>query len=399
MERDNDCGTKCPLLEQDTDAEHHNQSQDSLLRSCTRTHATDEHRLLLDSSTKHSGIGEDSESSSIGGASSLQFYECDEAEGEDPISGRHVMRQVHLSDPALQAAPSSSTAAVCSTPSATEEHSHGTNGPQREEPAHPAMISRRTAGDDSLSQAHTETPSVLIEMRSIEADMPSSRVSPAKGPGSNERHCFICLQDGDADNSLIACCTQCYACTHILCWREWRHSQCITGLRSRLLGHRTHTNNLLRCTICKTGTAVVSGEEDRLQWMGKLLCGGDNNSEDTGIWGSDLLAVPARREDSDEEHDASLEDLVDTRTCFAFIVYLVILILGIVVATALIVIQRFYAGDVVLCCVIGLYELSILQMVAIAVMRRRSALIASAHAAADVELHAREAREVASVAV
>jgi len=38
-------------------------------------------------------------------------------------------------------------------------------------------------------------------------------------------------------------------------------------------------------------------------------------------------------------------------------------------------------------------------MVAIAVMRRRSALIASAHAAADVELHAREAREVASVAV
>ena len=78
--------------------------------------------------------------------------------------------------------------------------------------------------------------------------------------------------------------------THRRCWREWRNNQHRTALRSHLLGLlgteewvrepfeqsknsaracslvgrlRIQTNHMLRCTICKSGTAMVEGEEAR----------------------------------------------------------------------------------------------------------------------------------------
>mmetsp|Transcript_24858 Transcript_24858/g.70767 ORF Transcript_24858/g.70767 Transcript_24858/m.70767 type:complete len:359 (+) Transcript_24858:135-1211(+) len=198
-------------------------------------------------------------------------------------------------------------------------------------------------------------------------DSPLSRSS-----NGGERHCFICL-DGDKDSPLIRCCSTCYACTHTRCWREWRNSQRLTALRSRLLGLRMQSNNLLRCTICKSGTAVLAGEEGGLQWMNDLLCGVEGGR-----------AVPLHQpqphagQDSDENDDVQLDDLVDMRTCLALMAYLGVLVLVLIIACVLIVTQRFYAGDVVLCCIIALYELSVLQVVALTVARRRSSMLASA---------------------
>jgi len=263
----------------------------------------------------------------------------------------------------------------------------------------------------------TEAPSrgeVVIEMQTLvpqpegaacppgEAREDSVGVEPqAQAPrarGSSDRHCFICLQDGGKDSPLVRCCSTCYACTHLSCWREWRNNQRITALRSRLLGLRMQTNNLLRCTICKSGTAVLAGEEDGLEWMNELLCGNEpghaGQGDDTGpgrVFGGAFGHI-----DSDEDGDAQLEDLVDMRTCFALAVYLAVLILVLLVACTLIVMQQFYAGDVVLCCIIALYELSVLQIVALAVARRRSAMVsaaASTEQGNDVESQ-RSAREL-----
>mmetsp|Transcript_63625 Transcript_63625/g.99071 ORF Transcript_63625/g.99071 Transcript_63625/m.99071 type:complete len:454 (+) Transcript_63625:65-1426(+) len=231
-----------------------------------------------------------------------------------------------------------------------------------------------------------------VEMRSlVRADSP--RLSPTGGvltspisqtalpsargraPSSIERYCFICLDD-DKDTPLTSCCTTCFAAVHVGCWREWRNNQRITALRSRLLGLRMQTNHLLRCTICKSGTALVAGEEDGLEWMNELLCGsGDVDEGARGIIGH---TGQMRRDESDEDGDAQLEDLVDMRTCLALVVYLGVLLLVLLIACVLIVMQRFYAGDVILSCIIILYELSVLQIVALAIARRRGMLSGSA---------------------
>merc|ERR1719487_208 len=115
-----------------------------------------------------------------------------------------------------------------------------------------------------------------------------------------DRQCFICLQDEESEE-LVKCCTTCYARTHVRCWREWRNNQRITALRSRLLGLRMQTNHLLRCTICKSGTAVVAGEEDGLEWMNELLCGGgeQGQGEDAGVANLGRLANAATGRQND----------------------------------------------------------------------------------------------------
>eukprot|EP00434_Breviolum_minutum_P041327 symbB.v1.2.036765.t1/scaffold5262.1/size29222/2 len=184
----------------------------------------------------------------------------------------------------------------------------------------------------------------------------------------DDRQCFICLQEGEKDNPLVSCCSTCYACTHRRCWREWRNNQHRTALRSHLLGLRMQTNHMLRCTICKSGTAMVEGEENGLSWMNELMCGGEPS--ENSLLGR-LVALGNRREDSDEDPEAQLEDLIDTRTCVALVIYLGLLIVAIIIACLLIVTQGFWAGDVVLCCIIALYELSVLQLVMLAILRRR----------------------------
>lgn len=126
---------------------------------------------------------------------------------------------------------------------------------------------------------------------------------------------------------------------------------------------------------------MVAGEEDNLGWMNELLCGaGDVSGGEEG--GARTIQLnPLRQDDSEDDRDAQLEDLVDMRTCCALAVYLGVLVLVLIIACVLIVSQRFYAGDVVLCCIIVLYELSVLQVVAVAVARRRSAAVMTAAAA------------------
>jgi len=220
-------------------------------------------------------------------------------------------------------------------------------------------------GGEEAVELRQYSPPALGEALSAGASGASPTSEDELGP-PGERHCFICL-DGDKDFPLVRCCTTCYACTHTRCWREWRNSQRLTALRSRLLGLRMQNTNLLRCTICKSGTAVLAGEEGGLQWMNDLL-NGENRQRQT----------PPPGHESDDNDYLQFDDLVDMRTCMALLAYVGLLLLVVIIACVLIITQRFYAGDVVLCCTIALYELSVLQVVALTIGRRRGAMLAAA---------------------
>lgn len=278
---------------------------------------------------------------------------------EEPLP-RVMQHSASSSAPSRFAASSSSTA--------RSSHGDGCAQAVSETEQTLAFVAEHRGGDD-LEKAGA------IEMQNLDAESEGNGALPSQGRGSSDRRCFICLMDGDKDNALKPCCSTCYACTHASCWREWRNNQRITTLRSRLLGQRTRTEHFLRCTICKSGTAVLNGEEDGLEWMHEFLCGGESATADRGRVNPDGLL---RRHDSDEEDDITIEDLVDRRTCLALLVYLGIIILVLIIACALLVGRRFYAGDIVLCSIIALYELSVLQVVALAVARRRGMLVAAA---------------------
>ncbi|CAJ1447601.1 unnamed protein product [Effrenium voratum] len=239
-----------------------------------------------------------------------------------------------------------------------------------------------------------EKESVIIEMQSMDLEDQSREPLPVVSAGSSnparqgdDRNCFICLQDSDKDNPLVSCCSTCYARTHRRCWREWRNNQHRTALRSHLLGLRMQTSHMLRCTICKSGTALVEGEENGLSWMNELMCGGEPS--ENSLLGR-LVALGNRREDSDEDPEAQLEDLIDTRTCVALVIYLGVLSIAIVVACVLIVTQGFWAGDVVLCCIIALYQLSVLQLVLLAILRRRDTALGVSRQPPAEETNVRE---------
>mmetsp|Transcript_192 Transcript_192/g.461 ORF Transcript_192/g.461 Transcript_192/m.461 type:complete len:357 (+) Transcript_192:37-1107(+) len=254
-----------------------------------------------------------------------------------------------------------------------------------EEQADRLQSDRRHADDakrrPNESSDRREAEAVSVEMQSLaEVDHSREPLPVVSAASSNavrqgdDRNCFICLQDGDKDNPLVSCCSTCYARTHRRCWREWRNNQHRSALRSHLLGLRMQTNHMLRCTICKSGTAMVEGEENGLSWMNELMCGGEPS--ENSLLGR-LIALGNRRDDSDEDPEAQLEDLIDTRTCVALVIYLGVLIVAIVVSCVLIVTRGFWAGDVVLCCIIALYELSVLQLVLLAILRRRDTTLAA----------------------
>lgn len=230
-----------------------------------------------------------------------------------------------------------------------------------------------TAAASSASAApHDGATSASIEMRNVADSTDASAAAPQLYSQEYERTCFICLGEAEPNNPLVSCCSTCYASTHLRCWREWRNNQRITTLRSRLLGLRTQTNHLLRCTICKSGTSVVAGEEDRLEWINELLFGGDGDSART------VPLIGGQRRDDDEDGEGQLLDIADIRTCVALVIYLALLVVVLMVACVVIVGRRFYAGDVILCCVIAVYELSVLLIAVLAVVRRRGAMVASA---------------------
>ena len=165
----------------------------------------------------------------------------------------------------------------------------------------------------------------------------------------------------------------------------------------------------------------MSNDQNGLSWMNELMCGGEPS--ENSLLGR-LVALGNRREDSDEDPEAQLEDLIDTRTCVALVIYLGMLIMAIIISCVLIVTQgvgvskrerkrekkrehkqkneqrqaksaknasktmsleQFWAGDVVLCCVIALYELSVLQLVVLAILRRRDIAGATARPADEAQ--------------
>jgi len=208
----------------------------------------------------------------------------------------------------------------------------------------------------------------MIEMQDKSQQLQEPAQHIQCGHGITERHCFICLQDGDGDNPLVSCCSTCYGYTHVTCWHEWRTNQQMTALRSRLLGPYMQTNNLLQCTICKSGTAVVPGEEDGLEWMNELLY-----SSDSGVDNS--LARMHPNSSPYHPEDLLLAGLSDSRDRTVLTAHTLIMVSIMVMACTFMAVQRFYEGDTIVCCIIALYELCVLLIFVLAVVRRRSALM------------------------
>jgi len=262
----------------------------------------------------------------------------------------------------------------------------------------------REAATTSTGVSRVAAAGVAIEMRSL--GLPLLREQDARAPADStalssisdlERQCFICLQEADKENPLTRCCSTCYASTHVQCWYDWRLNQRITTLRAQLLGQRARTDHFLRCSICKSGTAVLAGEESTLGWMNDFLCGSGNpgSSGPAGSLGQ------GESDDDELTSDLQMEDIVDKRTCLAILIYIGVLILIVFLTCAILVSRRFYAGDVILCCIITLYQLSVLQVVSLAVARRRGQMMASATAAQEgdsVDLEG-EARNVIATSV
>jgi len=142
---------------------------------------------------------------------------------------------------------------------------------------------------------------------------------------------------------------------------------------------------------------VLAGEESTLGWMNDFLCGSGNpgSSGPAGSLGQ------GESDDDELTSDLQMEDIVDKRTCLAILIYIGVLILIVFLTCAILVSRRFYAGDVILCCIITLYQLSVLQVVSLAVARRRGQMMASATAAQEgdsVDLEG-EARNVIATSV
>ncbi|CAD7954262.1 unnamed protein product [Amoebophrya sp. A120] len=143
--------------------------------------------------------------------------------------------------------------------------------------------------------------------------------------------CFLCLE-GDGENprdKLLPCCTRCNAMTHARCWQEYRYNQRIASLRCRMLRVSLPRSQML-CTICKTGNAKISREEDAVlkSWM---WCG-------------------ESRIDSEEEFNGESQDLVDVAAAMcSFRVVVTNLVLLLVCATVTAVVfaksESAYAGD------------------------------------------------------
>eukprot|EP00927_Polykrikos_kofoidii_P072106 TRINITY_DN6825_c0_g1_i1.p1 TRINITY_DN6825_c0_g1~~TRINITY_DN6825_c0_g1_i1.p1 ORF type:complete len:472 (-),score=61.72 TRINITY_DN6825_c0_g1_i1:34-1449(-) len=355
-------------------------------------------------------------SSSEGGVG-IQFYECEEVDEEAAILGRRnpassvtlvpacpnpypvVPEKVTVNSaptsprlfPATASAANAAAAALAAAATAMVRAVHAPGE---------VMSSAREMRVRSSQSGHSCLPNsmatdglhgdgeIAIEMRNFEhpeqeesgdaelgqstgassdATLSLSAATP-RGRGSGNRQCFICLQEHDKDNRLVPCCTTCYACTHVRCWREWRNNQRITTLRSRLLGLRMQADNLLLCSICKSGTAMVRGEEDGLEWMNELFCRTSGGVDDR------MIQLARRQNDSNDELESNYyNDFMESRTWWTVGVYIIFFVFVLSVSVTVAITQHFYAGDVALCCVIAIYELSVLHIVALVVTRRRAA--------------------------
>eukprot|EP00920_Eleutheroschizon_duboscqi_P042081 GHVT01100801.1.p1 GENE.GHVT01100801.1~~GHVT01100801.1.p1 ORF type:complete len:430 (-),score=25.71 GHVT01100801.1:345-1634(-) len=177
------------------------------------------------------------------------------------------------------------------------------------------------------------------------------------------RSCFICL-DGSGTcrkRHLLSCCSQCYAVVHKGCWQDWRLNQRFATIRARLLGQ--NPPNPLSCTICKTGTARVYGEEDGMRWA----MPDDPVQERLQDQLLQTIALMLNDDEDDEDEPPMCTGLI---TCLN----LVVLFVGTFVNIMLICLSTYYPSDVVLLSLFLLYEFFVVELIILAIWQRRIAL-------------------------
>lgn len=202
-----------------------------------------------------------------------------------------------------------------------------------------------------------------VEAVEAEAEEPeSSAATPALATSGRavllcsdvERCCFICL-DGAEERDLVSCCSQCFTVVHVACWRSWRQSQRLAHLRTRVLGGRDESIGVLVCSVCKSGDALVEGED--LSWLDDSI--GQEPARIRCSWATIAMSV----------------------------VYALVLSAALVGSF-----RWFYPGPVVFVAVVFTYELVLAQVLHMVLrMRIRSALSHASHAhqidpESDVEL-------------
>eukprot|EP00922_Rhytidocystis_sp_ex-Travisia-forbesii_P018975 GHVS01028176.1.p1 GENE.GHVS01028176.1~~GHVS01028176.1.p1 ORF type:complete len:367 (-),score=45.83 GHVS01028176.1:118-1218(-) len=181
--------------------------------------------------------------------------------------------------------------------------------------------------------------------------------------------CFICLEDGGS-KCLVPCCSQCYAVVHKTCWRDWRLSQRLASIRSRLLGQ--NLPNPLTCSICRTGAAGVVGMEDGRSWAAH-----DDPVQER--LQEELLQTIGRmlNEDEDDEDEPSICNAL--MTCVNFFIFCCIIMVDVVLLSTGLVNgkdsrSQMYPAAVVLLSMFVMYELVVLQLIVLAILQRRNAL-------------------------
>jgi hypothetical protein len=98
--------------------------------------------------------------------------------------------------------------------------------------------------------------------------LPLRGVSNTGTTRGSERLCFICLDGSSSEpsNHLLACCTRCFAAAHSHCWSSWRMSQANHARRLRISGTQINVDPFI-CSICKSGSARISGERVSRRWL------------------------------------------------------------------------------------------------------------------------------------
>lgn len=164
-----------------------------------------------------------------------------------------------------------------------------------------------------------------------------------------ERCCFICLDGAEEGRQLVPCCSQCYVHVHRACWRSWRQSQRLAHLRTRVLGGQDNAPGVLVCSVCKTGDAIIEGED--LSWL------------------DDTRAFTRYGQQMEE---VSLDFTVLCSPKLAFFNLLVLI--SVVLLNTFVVSKYLFFGQMVFLSIIFSYEFGLLQVVLLALrMRARQA--------------------------
>jgi hypothetical protein len=160
-----------------------------------------------------------------------------------------------------------------------------------------------------------------------------------------ERCCFICLDGADEERELVPCCSRCYVHVHTSCWRSWRQSQRLAHLRQRISGGVDNTPGVLVCSVCKTGDALIEGED--LSWLDDQRGGLRSSSEDLSL---DVTVLCSPK-------------IACMNITILFVMWLL---------NATVISKHLLFGQLVFLSVVFFYEFGILQVVGLAIYLRAS---------------------------